>query len=1294
MKNILNAHAWFYCRLAFALTMALCLNTMTLNAHVSITAPSLTLTGCGGFPTNTFSLGDIVITESANNDISTFGTLILTAPSNFEFAAAGNIAFITSGDITSASIAYTSTTITITIASGQSNFRDGHDRITLSNIMIRSTNVASGSNNIIRTGGTSIIAGDITGTVHATLTSTLTVLIAPTAPDVFRCNPGTLTLTASGGSTTDYLWYDALSGGNLLSTTSSYITPPLDTTTSYYVSNISIGGDFSLTNGATTYYNTLAKPSIGCYNITPGARPIIVTRLSLQLGVLGYTEVKVYYRIGTFSGNENDITGWEQVGETYIVNVSSTTGKTIIDITDFLIPAGQLTGIYIWTSNSLAYQQGNAGKSDPNISISGGSIHGWCVSPFASAGLSGYSIFSDVYYKTIECESPRTACQAIISSPVTPDISIIANPGNIICPAESVTFTATTTNGGTTPTYQWKLNGSNIAGATNPTYTSNTLADGNSLTCVLTSSHVCASPTTATSNAITMSVIATSVFTSHPADVVICQNTNASFSVSSIPATGPFQWQVSKNNGVTWINITAPGNKPTYSGYTTSSLNLAGVININNNYRYRCISGCNHSNYALLTVITAPIPTTTGTGSCTVPATMLLSASGANAGEVYMWYDAPNGGSLLKTSSGYLDNTYTAINISSTTSFYVTIRTAFGCESFPRTNVTATIYSVPAIMTAPSNVTTPEGSSTSFNVGATGSNLNYQWQVNPGSGFTNISTSGINPLYSDWNSPTLVLTGVVSANDSNQYRCVVSGSCTPSVNSAAAILSIGSEDMGGPYFHQTLGMQYTNLGMCMVSTGGGRYFDNGDTINGYANSISNIYRTFCPNAPRKAMQATFNQMQIEYTGSSTCNDMLYIQNGPNTGASILWEGCGNTVASNILTVAGDYNGGVYTSTHSSGCLTFTFYSDASNNGSWKGWDISLSTIDFISGPTGSTNNDCSNSTPICSDVTTKSYTYGPGIASDACTGCVTSENFTEWYLIRMATGGTIELEIIPNGVSDLDFALYRNNGCGTLGDPLRCSYALRSAPGKTGMKKGVTDLSEDAIGDQWVKEISVAAGETFLLMVNEWDKPNPNHYTIDWTLTDGATFDCSIVLPIELLTFTGNCEKHHAVLNWTTATETNNDQFIILKSPNYTDFKPIGNLDGAGNSNEIREYIFTDPEKITGPVYYKIQQVDYDGQYSFSDVIVVDCDDNAEADIKIENLQDQGYIKLNFQSTPEENYDVYLIDINGKLVYKNNYRTTDNLGTISIPTGQLSSGIFQVRIISKTEEMNERIMIR
>jgi len=88
---------------------------------------------------------------------------------------------------------------------------------------------------------------------------------------------------------------------------------------------------------------------------------------------------------------------------------------------------------------------------------------------------------------------------------LTASISISANPSGAICSGTSVTFTATPTNGGTTPAYQWKLNGG-IVGTNSAIYTSTTLAKNDTVTCVMTSNATCAIPPVVTSNAIKMTV--------------------------------------------------------------------------------------------------------------------------------------------------------------------------------------------------------------------------------------------------------------------------------------------------------------------------------------------------------------------------------------------------------------------------------------------------------------------------------------------------------------------------------------------------------------------------------------------------------------------------------------------------------------------------------------------------------------------------------------------------------------------------------------------------------------------
>jgi hypothetical protein len=87
----------------------------------------------------------------------------------------------------------------------------------------------------------------------------------------------------------------------------------------------------------------------------------------------------------------------------------------------------------------------------------------------------------------------------------TPSVSIAADPGNSIAAGTPVTFTATPTDGGTAPSYQWKKNSNNV-GTDSPTYMDNALADGDVISVEMTSNDPCANPAMATSNGITMEV--------------------------------------------------------------------------------------------------------------------------------------------------------------------------------------------------------------------------------------------------------------------------------------------------------------------------------------------------------------------------------------------------------------------------------------------------------------------------------------------------------------------------------------------------------------------------------------------------------------------------------------------------------------------------------------------------------------------------------------------------------------------------------------------------------------------
>src|SRR5690606_16928189 len=102
------------------------------------------------------------------------------------------------------------------------------------------------------------------------------------------------------------------------------------------------------------------------------------------------------------------------------------------------------------------------------------------------------------------------------------------------------------------------------------------------------------------------------------------------------------------------------------------------------------------------------------------------------------------------------------------------------CETFSDTVSLTVSGSAPSITTQPANSTICSGANTSFSVTAGGTGLTYQWQVNSGGGFTNISNGGI---YSTATTNTLNLTGATSTQDGYLYRCVVTGSVSPAATS-------------------------------------------------------------------------------------------------------------------------------------------------------------------------------------------------------------------------------------------------------------------------------------------------------------------------------------------------------------------------------------------------------------------------------------------------------------------------------------------------------------------------------
>ncbi len=125
-----------------------------------------------------------------------------------------------------------------------------------------------------------------------------------------------------------------------------------------------------------------------------------------------------------------------------------------------------------------------------------------------------------------------------------------------------------------------------------------------------------------------------------------------------------------------------------------------------------------------------------------------------------------------------------------------------------------------------------------------------------------------------------------------------------------------------------------------------------------------------------------------------------------------------------------------------------------------------------------------------------------------------------------------------------------------------------------------------------------------------------NHLTGEVTLIgdfqggseiDGIFTNSSGFIPVELVLFNAVKGDNNTVnINWTTATEINNDRFEIYRRYNNSNWELIGTVKGSGNSTEPIDYTFTDRINQVGDYYYQLKQVDFDGTYSYSKVVFLD----------------------------------------------------------------------------------------
>lgn len=393
--------------------------------------------------------------------------------------------------------------------------------------------------------------------------------------------------------------------------------------------------------------------------------------------------------------------------------------------------------------------------------------------------------------------------------------AITGNPSDVtlcdgLVTTSKATFSITAT--GSNITYQWEEstdNGStwtalssssmyvgvntNLLWIWNPTPSQN----GNLYHCVVSGS---CSPTVTSTDA-KMNVNTRPAITAQPANQFICAGDDATFTFTAVGTGISYQWQIF--NGSAYTNLS---NNATFSGVTTNTLTVTGATTSNNNDRYRCVvSGiCSPDVYTteVRHFVSTP-PTITGqpvnVNGCETGTAIFYVNAGAitpSGSPNYQWEESVDNGLTWHTLSNgpnYTGTTASSLNVHNVTPtmdnnlYRCEVSTTCGTPVMSNPGK-LTVYFLPRVGLQPANQTICPGTRINFAITGTGTHINYQWQVDDGSGYVDISSS--DPAYIGNHSATLILPSPVTTMDNNKYRCVVTGDCTPPAISRPALLKV------------------------------------------------------------------------------------------------------------------------------------------------------------------------------------------------------------------------------------------------------------------------------------------------------------------------------------------------------------------------------------------------------------------------------------------------------------------------------------------------------------------------
>jgi hypothetical protein len=1023
----------------------------TANAQVTITKPSLAITTCTGYPTSYNALGSIVISENqqANFSTGTNVTLVLTAPTNFEFqAGTGSVSYASGKNITAATIAVTSTTITITYSVSNTNRTD---TMTISGLQVRGITTAS-SGNITRTGGTGTISGCTNAT---TMTTTLTSngTSTPTQATGFT-NISKTTTTYTGSFT------DTADGCLVIRSTSSTLpTQPVDGTT-YTAANIASLGTgltfvqssastaisetglvgntkyyyfvFAYNDCSGTYLYATTGPLTGSVTTCPDVPNSVIATNITPTGFdlnwaypTGGTESALTYaiRITTDPGFINNV-----VGSPFLVNDPTTT-LTVAGLNNNttyyyrIMANGNCSSNFVTGSITTLLPPCSAPSTQGSSLTIGATTSNAIAASFTATTADGYLIV----YST----SPTAPSQPV--NGVTYSAANVATLGSGLTFIQSGSATTTSGSGlqGNTKYYMYIYSYNGGSTCSGPVYSTLPPLTGNATTCA-------GVPTAVTTSGLTSNAF------------MLDWAAPAGGSASSITYTV----QVTTDAGFTMNILDSPF---TISDPTTT-LSLEDLEG-NTTYYYRILAsnGCASSYVTgFITTLTAPCEapdqamnfSNGAITSSTYPASFLGSADGflVVRSTSATPPTQPVDGTLYSSANiGTLGAGLTFIQTGSSTNIAstgLTGNTKYYYYVFAYTNsihcTGGPVYNSDGPLTA-SGTTCPSAPTGITVTGITTSAFTLNWTAPAGGSAAAITYTvqiTTNPAYTV-NIPgspftvadpttTLSVSGLTYGT-TYYYRVLANNGCSSAYTSGFTTTSITNDNCA-----TAIALTVNSTTTCLTSTNGTTYGATQSQAGCTGTADDDVWYKFTATATSHIVTVT----------PSTLNDVVFqVFNNSCAGTSLACIDNSSSYSPESSTINSLTIGNTY---------YVRVYSTGSTAASQGNFNICITT------PVAPINNDCSGALSLTVNSTTTCVTSTLGTTANATqsqVGCTGTADDDVWYKFT-ATAASHKVTVSPNTMSNAVFQVFSGT-CGSL-TSLQCVNATSGSSIEASTIAGLT----------------------------------------------------------------------------------------------------------------------------------------------------------------------------------------------------------------------------------------------